>query len=143
MDIYDPISEALGVSPIDFSKHYLTLHADCYEHWVIKHVPSANKGKPSPLKGRPSPIKGIPKSEEHKRNLSKSQIGKINSPESRAKMSIKNKGRVFSEEHKANLSAAMKRVPSPKKGKVLSEEHKAKIKESWVRRKAKSDATRG
>jgi len=129
MDIYDPIAEALGVSPINFPKHYLTLHVDCYEHMVIKHAPSL--------------IKGIPKSEEHKRNLSKSQKGKINSPESRAKMSIKAKGRVFSEEHKANLSAAMKRVPSPRKGKVLSEEHKAKIRESWARRKAKNDATHG
>lgn len=128
MDIYDPIAEALGVSPTDFPKDYLTLHADCYEHRAVKHAPSL--------------IKDIPKSEQHKRNLSKSQRGKINSPESRAKMSIKAKGRVFSEEHKANLSAAMKGKPPSNKGKVLSEEHKAKIRESWVRRKAKSDATR-
>lgn len=58
--------------------------------------------------------------------------------ETRAQMSEAHKGKIFSEEHRKNMSlnhvgTAGKKLP----GRILSEEHKRKIAESWVRRRAR------
>lgn len=78
--------------------------------------------------------KGIPKTEEHKRNLSKSlkgkMVGELNpnygnkmSAESRKSISEKNKGKVHSEEARLKMSISGK-------GKTKSVDHKEKLRQS-------------
>ena len=92
---------------------------------------------------------------EQRRKLSESKIGKKTGPRSkevREKISLKQRGRVFSEEHKQRLSAARKkRVLGPtsektkkkmslsQAGRVFSEEHKQRLREAWAKRKLCND----
>ena len=69
-------------------------------------------------------------SEEMKKKLSAANKGKHHSAETKAKMSAVKKGKKLgpmSEEHRKNISEAMKGKPSPNKGKHRSEEIKSKI----------------
>lgn len=60
-------------------------------------------------------MRGVPKTEDHKRNISESHKGILNSPETRAKISSANKGntrwlgKTHTEETKAKLSASRKK----------------------------------
>lgn len=53
--------------------------------------------------------------------------GKIITPEMRANMSAAQKGRKFSDEHRANLKEAWRRNPDRFANRVFSDEHRAKI----------------
>ena len=75
----------------------------------------ARKGKPKP-----------PRSEEHKRNLSKANKGKITSDETKQKISVSLTGKQHTEETKRKLSLAKKGKP----GRKQSEETKQKISNS-------------
>ncbi len=90
-----------------------------------KHIPGKGycvlgiKRGPMPEEHRAkisATCKGKPKSEETRAKMSTSKKGEKNkmygkpkSEETRAKMSAAGKGKIFSDEHKANLSAARKR----------------------------------
>jgi len=80
--------------------------------------------------------KGVKLSEEHKRNLSCAQkgrvgtmLGKKHSEETKRKMSAAHKGKIFTEEHKRNISKAKK----GKKGKKLGTTHRRKIRLGLLR----------
>ena len=129
-------------------------------HWRT-HMSEAMKNLPDGVKQKRinSVIKstyGKPRSEETKRKISNSQIGKtrpgyINqlSEETRLKLSLANKGKKRSEEnrrriseghkgiskseeHKQKISLAKKGTPSPRKGAILSEETKSKLREARI-----------
>ena len=89
------------------------------------------------LKGKTKP----PRSEEHRAKMSTALKGKtkpLKSEEHRAKVSAALKGRPLSEEHRAKISAACKGRVSHNKGKTFSEEHKAAMREGWkLRREGK------
>ena len=79
--------------------------------------------KPGPWKGKSSPRKGQKHTEEAKKKMSETRLGRV-SP---------NKGKTFSAEHREKLSLAHT-------GKVISEEHRKALseasKKSWMKRKA-------
>lgn len=89
--------------------------------------------------------KGKAKSEEHKRNLSKSQKGKpknyVQTEEHKRKNSLANRGKnnpmygPCTPERAANISAAKKGKPAANKGVPMSEEQKQKLRERMVGRK--------
>ena len=72
--------------------------------------------------------------EEHRKkvheNKSASRKGRVMSEETKRKISEANTGRVFTKEHRDNMSKALKGRPNKYKGTPLSEEHKKKISES-------------
>ena len=67
--------------------------------------------------------KGKKRSEEHKKNLSKSLKGRKHSKETKIKMSESKKGHKHSEETKRKISESQK-------GKIISEESKSKMREA-------------
>lgn len=74
-----------------------------------------------------------PRSEEHKKNLSLSRLGKSRNPfseETKEKMRQSKLGRTLSNEHKESMRKA-------NLGKTLSEEHKEKIKQAALERNKK------
>jgi hypothetical protein len=82
-------------------------------------------------------LRGISKSEEHKRKISQSQIGRKQSEKTRRKISEANKGKLLphryktmSDETRRKISEAKKGKPSGNKGKKASEETRRKISES-------------
>jgi hypothetical protein len=80
--------------------------------------------------GSASAAIGIPYrtfSPEHRAKLRAAKLGKLRSPEIKAKISATLTGRRLSPEHRAKLRAAKLGKPSPNKGKRLSEERKAKL----------------
>lgn len=82
-------------------------------------------------------VQGIIKTPEHCANISKGKLGKStnwSTPENRQKVSDALRGRSFSEDHRKNLSEALKGKPAHNKGKpsplrgiTLNEETKAKM----------------
>ena len=83
----------------------------------------ARKGKNNPMFGRPGFYKGKTLSEEHKRKISLSMVGKKPSEETKKKMSEAGKGRIFPEEHRRRISEA-------KRGKKHSKETKERMSRS-------------
>jgi len=148
MDIYDPIAEALGVSPIDFIPDYSEYNAS---YIFLGGIPSWNKGMRGTCKH----------SEEFKANLSARMKGKTpffmqkadyvpwnkgkigvqsHSAETREKMSSSAKGKLKTETHKANISAAKKGKSPSNKGKPMSEEQKEKLRATAKRKKQLREA---
>jgi len=99
-------------------------------------------------------MKGVPKSEEHRRKISQSKIGKLKSAATRKKMSDSFKGRKFSDETRNKLSiantgnthssetrqkigeaskgrilspGARKKISDAKKGKLFTDDHRKKL----------------
>ena len=68
-------------------------------------------------------VYGKPRSEEHRRKLSKANTGKVHSEETKKKMSEARKGKIHSEETK-------RKIGEGNKGKIRSEETKWKIRET-------------
>jgi len=85
------------------------------------------------LTGRP--VK--PFTEEHRKNISKAQKGKVLSEEHRKKISDAGRKRVFSEETRAKISQALRGKPvsdetkqklsEVRKGRILTKEHREKL----------------
>ena len=122
MNIYDPIAEALNLSPIEFN--YDLVEGVDYFPW--KHSPPSNKGKPmseeqkqlisAAMIGRkmnyPVWNKGIPCSDEQKLLQSQKMKGRARSHETRAAISRGKTGKKrkpFSEDTKRKLSEAAKK----------------------------------
>lgn len=59
--------------------------------------------------------KGKVTSDETRRKISQARMGQRNSPEARLKMSVSGKAKVFTEEHRRNLSKASRRYWRKKK----------------------------
>lgn len=84
---------------------------------VMMGKPAHNKGRPisedqkakqsAAMKGRTAWNKGVPMSEDQKAKLRLVDKSYTQTPEYRAMMSERTKGRVFSEEHRAKITAAL------------------------------------
>ena len=100
-----------------------------------RKISAAKRGKPSYNKGvsmseeQKAKLRK-PKSEEHKQKLREAALR----PETRARLSAINKGKVVSDEQKRKQSGQMKGRPSPRKGIPMSEESKRKLSETQRRR---------
>lgn len=99
MDIYDPIAEALGLTPILQEELVIPEEAG-------RSVWGGKLGISPTNKGQPGPNRGITFSSEWRENLSKAHIGCVASTETRAKMSATRKGRKHSPEHIEKIRAA-------------------------------------
>lgn len=102
-----------------------------------KHWSDEAKHKMSIAKlNKPSPRKGVILSEETKRKVSESKkgqrIGITHSDEAKKKMSLAHKGKVFSDEHRYNMSLA-KQGTKPNRTYIMTEEHKRKISDTLKR----------
>lgn len=93
---------------------------------------NAKKGK----QGSDHPMYGKHHTEETKRKISESNIGRTQSEEARKKISDATRGeknpfygKTHSEESKRKMSEALKGRPSPNKGKPLSDAQKARLSE--------------
>jgi hypothetical protein len=75
-------------------------------------------------------ILGLVHTDETRRNMSESRIGKNHSDETKRKMSEASKGKKLSEEHKRKLSESKTGEKHPMFGKKLSDETKRKMTES-------------
>lgn len=73
--------------------------------------------------------------EEHKRKIALSRIGKKHSSETRNKIGGKNSGIKHSEVSRKNMSEAHKGLPSSMKGKKHTEETRKKISEKLISRR--------
>jgi hypothetical protein len=124
MNIYDPIADALNLSPIEYRYPGNLIEGVDYFPW--KHSPPPNKGKPmseeqkqlisAAMIGRkkdyPTWNKGIPCSEEQKLIQSQKMKGRARSPEACAAISkgkLGKKRKPFSEETKRKISEAAKK----------------------------------
>lgn len=107
--VSEPYTDAKSVSEfaLKFSK----------ENNIVESADWANLMDENGLDGG---VKGRIVSEEHKRNMSASLIGRTFTKESRQKMSASHIGKIFSSEHKRNMSASLF-------GRIVSEETRAKI----------------
>lgn len=101
--IYDPISAALGLSPIDFQ-----FDLNQYEHSSFVHTPGMkglNHSQESRLK-MSEKRKGNPDLIARNRRTAEKRRGTTSSEETKAKIRIARSNCTFSEEHKKNLSKA-------------------------------------
>jgi hypothetical protein len=114
MDIYDPIGEALGLTPMHFN-------FDKTSH-ISEPIPAWNKGINHFGSKENHPWYGRNHTEESKDKISKSHKGMKASEETKTKMSAAHMGR----------ESAMGML-----GKTHSEETKAKMKQSALNRKSK------
>lgn len=143
MDIYDPISEALGLEPVDFHFDISLYKSETIRAW--------NKGL-THMQGENHPLYGKTHSERTRSKIRKAAIGRKASIETRSKMSKAHMGRVsakgmlgktHSEETKAKMSKsshgfselARKKQREHMLGKKLSEEIRAKMRASALNRR--------
>lgn len=96
-----------------------------------------------------SGVRGIRLTKEHRRKLAEAGKGRLHSAETKAKMRLaalgnqRNAGRKPSDEHRANLSAALKgrkvtwgdKISAGQKGRVFPSEHRAKLSAASKRQK--------
>jgi group I intron endonuclease len=100
-------------------------------------------------KGRVSKLRGRPLSEEHKKNVSLSHIGKKMSDEAKKQMSLSQTGRKHSEESKKKISMAnLGKIVSDetrrkqsvcKKGRIINAEWRRKLSEAGKKRRLTED----
>lgn len=93
----------------------------------------------NPWKGREGWMKGVEFTDEHKKKISESHMGENNpmwgkhhSEETKIKLSKSNKGQKRSKEFCDHIS-------NVQKGKIFSEEHKANLRKAWVKRKEREN----
>jgi len=120
----------------ELSKRYYNLTKSVKKLWHSDDLLRKTVGEKISLALKGKKFKGHIKSEEAKRNISLSMIGKKRGPpsqETRDKISKANKGRIIHEEWRKNMSISHIGKPSLNKGKKfgpLSFEHKEKISKS-------------
>ncbi len=99
-------------APDNLEKMTVSAHA----RYHMKGTPKSEEMKRNMSKS----MKGIPKSEEHKRKMSESRLGKNKgiprSEETKRKISESMRGKSLSEEHKRKISAGNKGKPAWNKG---------------------------
>jgi group I intron endonuclease len=85
--------------------------------------------------GENHPMFGKNHSEESKRKISESLVGRKQNPEISKKRNENNRGKKRSDDFKKSVSERMKGKPSPRKGKKLTDEHIRKLSEAAKNRK--------
>ena len=121
MDIYDPLGEALGLTPMHFN-------FDKSFH-ISDPIPAWNKGINHFGSKENHPWYGKNHTEESKHKISESHKGMKASEETKAKMSKSSKG--FSD-------AARQKQKEHMTGKKLSDESRAKMRQSALTRVSKT-----